>query len=304
MKMPLDHQFLVSEAVKLWLSDCHARGLKSTTIKFYRDTTNLFISAYESVKLTDIAPAKMLMVMSDMRNRGLSGSYIHHLWRVMRSFTTWAFEMDLLPTDPLAKLKAPRVERRIMEPLTNEALSTLLGSVSRNQNTFNRVRDTAILFVLLDTACRKGEVIRMTRDSVDTEMILLTNTKSRKDRHVFITPTTRLAIMRYLNARTDQHPELWVTNTGTPLTDAGLRQILRRATATAGVKAGFHTFRRTSATALVENGASTETVRRILGHSSLSTTTLYLGMSDTALQEQHASASIVNHLPKGQGISK
>ncbi len=300
MKMPVDHQFLVSEAVKLWLSDCHARGLKTSTINFYRDTTGLFIKAYESVKLADITPAKMLAVMSDMRNRGLSSSYIHHLWRVMRSFTTWAFEMDILPTSPLAKLRAPRVERKIMEPLTNDQVSILLGSISKNLNTFSRLRDTALLYVLLDTACRKAEVLRMTRDCVDTEMILLTNTKSRKDRHVFVTPTTRLAIVRYLNARTDQHPELWVTNTGTPLTDAGLRQILRRATATAGVRAGFHTFRRTSATALVENGASTEAVRRILGHSSLTTTTLYLGMSDTALQEQHAGASIVNRLQKTQ----
>lgn len=289
--------------LNLWISDCLARGLRPRTIGFYREYVRMFIEFFGAdMPIEKLTSQAVTSIMANKRNAGLSGRSIHHVYRVARTFSSWLYNQELTDTDLLARMRAPRTEKTLRPPMSMDMITAILHT-AKGDSLVN-LRNTALYMILLDTAARSSEVLAMTRDSVASDRVLLTNCKSRSDRFVYLSPATRIAIIKYLKARTDTFPNLWVTDDQTPLTTGGLQQILKRATAKAGIHASFHDFRRTSATALVEHGTNLEIVRQLLGHSDVSTTQRYLRVSTAVIQEAHLSASIINHLPKGHGIAR
>lgn len=289
--------------LNLWVSDCLARGLRPRTIGFYREYVKMFTEFFGAdMPIEKLTSQAVTSLMATRRTAGLSGRSIHHIYRVARTFSMWLYNQELVEMDTLARMKAPRTEKTLHPPMSMDMVTAILQT-AKGDSLVN-LRNTALYMILLDTAARSSEVLAMTRDSVAGDRVLLQNCKSRSDRFVYLSPATRVSIIKYLKARSDKYPNLWVTDDQTPLTTGGLQQILRRAVVKAGIHASFHDFRRTSATALVEHGANLEVVRALLGHADVSTTQRYLGVSTAVIQEAHLSASIINHLPKGQSISR
>jgi len=66
-----------------------------------------------------------------------------------------------------------------------------------------------------------------------------------------------------------------------------------------GVRCSPHTLRHTFATQFIRNGGDPFSLQRLLGHSDISTTMIYVHMAGTALREAHAKASPVDRLLEG-----
>ena len=76
------------------------------------------------------------------------------------------------------------------------------------------------------------------------------------------------------------------------MTDQGIRQLFRRIQEETGIKNFYpHACRHTAATSMVRSNMDTHSVKRILGHSSITVTERYLSLSDSDLREKHAAAS-------------
>lgn len=138
-------------------------------------------------------------------------------------------------------------------------------------------RDAAILFFLLDTGVRVGELVSLTRDNVDlaarTARVI---GKARRYRTVFFGVETALAMARYDKRRPRGHnpTHFFCGHRDRPLTVFGVNQILERLGKVAGVSGPTnpHAFRHTMATAYLRGGGDPATLQRILGHSDISTT--------------------------------
>lgn len=88
---------------------------------------------------------------------------------------------------------------------------------------------------------------------------------------------------------------LWITETGGALRYAGLRQILERRSRKAGVPPIMpHSLRRLFASLATEDGMNPILLQRILGHSTLETTTRYIKTSAAQLQRAHGEHSPVD----------
>ena len=151
----------------------------------------------------------------------------------------------------------------------------------------------------LDTGARLAELASMTVSNItDTGAITLSNTKSRRDRVVFISANTQKLIRVYLRKTDVTEGEIWRNVHGEPLTKSGIQQIFKRHGKSIGMKCGPHRWRRTAATGWVEGGADVETVRLLLGHSNLAVTQMYLGLDQNALRDTFTKATITNRLGK------
>jgi site-specific recombinase XerD len=198
--------------------------------------------------------------------------------------------------NPLNKVKPPKRPDEVQKPIELETFARLLAACSR---TDNGDRDRALLLVLLDTGLRWQEVTDLTIGDVDGEQVFVRRGKGRKSRVVFLSARTRRALTTYLRQRGPLRPDapLWATQEGGKLSRAGIGEVVRRRAQAAGVKRpGMHEFRRAFAINYLRNGGDLETLRRLLGHSSMAMVMRYLDLVSDDVRAVHAKASPVSNL--------
>jgi len=155
--------------------------------------------------------------------------------------------------------------------------------------------ERSLIMVLLDTGARIGELVGLTKDSIEGNSLRLGPGKTG-ERLVPLSPEVR----GYLEVLPTHH--LFPKHRGfhdrviidePVLVDSLIRRV-RRVLKRAGVKppkAGPHLLRHSFATAYIRRGGDVATLARILGHSSTQTTEIYLTLDISNLQERHATAS-------------
>ena len=180
----------------------------------------------------------------------------------------------------------------------------------------NGKREKMILEVLLSTGCRVSELVQIQVSDLDfDENRALVHGKGNKDRWVYLNAKAVYAVKSYLADRKDMNPYLlprmksigatskvkvsqrtycdWWMNPENVENDghtdkSSLEGITRRMAKRAGVqRANPHKFRRTCATMALRRGMPIEQVSKMLGHEQISTTQIYLDLSEEDLRRSH-----------------
>lgn len=172
----------------------------------------------------------------------------------------WKFleEEGEVRTSPMAKMKPPKVPEDLVPVISDADLRALLKACEGKH--FDERRDTAILRVLIATGMRAGELIGMKRGDLDRDtQVAFVVGKGKRPRACPYGDQAAKALDRYIRVR-NRHPHadsdwLWLGKRQR-LTDSGLRQMLNRRAAQAGIgKIHPHQLRHTYAhTYLAEGG--------------------------------------------------
>lgn len=177
----------------------------------------------------------------------------------LKQFFKWALREGEIDLDPMAAMPPPAQPTREVPVIGADDLARLLDSLAGTD--FDARRDCAIVWVLLSTGLRAGELIGMTAGSVDLDAGTITVIgKGDRERTVGIGDQTVLALDRYERARR-RHPrqgaaEFWVGRNGA-LTDSGLRQLIRKRGAAVGIDDLHpHRFRHTFAHRWLSKGGT------------------------------------------------
>lgn len=119
----------------------------------------------------------------------------------LKRFTAWAADEDEIPSDPLAGMRQPKLDTKVIEPLSDDQLRDLLKTCAAK--TFGDRRDEAIIRFMLETGSRASEVTGLALDDVDLAAgtAVIRRGKGGKGRIVPFGPVTALAIDRYLRMR-------------------------------------------------------------------------------------------------------
>jgi integrase/recombinase XerD len=198
--------------------------------------------------------------------------------------------------NPASELEMPRlVGKWLPRPLSEqEAESVLsLADVSRPIG----LRDRAILEVLYSTGIRRTELVRLSRYDLDLAQgtVMIREGKGKKDRVVPLGDRASAWLEKYLEEARPQlvsEPDegiVFVSATGQLLHPIYLSYLVRRYIEAAGIskRGACHLFRHTMATVMLEHGADVRYIQEMLGHTQLSTTQVYTGVSIRKLKEVH-----------------
>lgn len=281
-----------------FMVDCRARSLSKNTLKAYDDEIRVllrWLDAQGVVKIEELTAdviRKYLLHLAERRNPG--GQFA--AYRVIRQMTYWwERETDDEYRSPIRKVKPTKVPEEPLEPIDKAALKALLATCEPN---YTGRRDKALIYVLLDTGLRASECLSILACDVDlvNGSILIRSGKGGKPRTVYFGKETRRMLKPYLAARSGQ-THLWLTDDGEELTYAGLRQVMRRRSAAAGIKpVTLHAFRRTFAITALRAGVDLVSLSRLLGHADLTVIKRYLKQDTTDLEEAHRRGSPVGKL--------
>jgi site-specific recombinase XerD len=243
---------------------------------------------------------------SDHPNRpeaegGLSTHTIHGYVRTLKVFSTWLYEEGFTRVNVLAKLKRPKVSEPVIEILSDEEINRLFSVI--NPNCVLGARQYVICLILLDTGIRASELCGLRMEDIHLEeSYIKVLGKGNKERIVPISNTTKKALIRFTNAwrtepATQEITNLILSEDGLPLTIGALLQLIKRL----GKKAGIprlhpHLLRHSCAVKSLLNGIDLQSLRLILGHTSIGVTEKYLHLTAAHVQVQHRRYSPVDQL--------
>ncbi|MCE2392180.1 MAG: tyrosine recombinase XerC [Proteobacteria bacterium] len=210
------------------------------------------------------------------RNRRLSA---------LRCFFGFRVRSGAIDSDPSDGLPALRSERRLPAPLAAGDCERLIETPASRRAPELAARDRALLEILYGAGLRVGELVGLdVRDYDRHRRELRVRGKGGKQRVAPLPGEAHAALEAYLELR--ERPgvmgePMFVNARRGRLSDRGVRQILRRRLAEAGVaaKASPHTLRHSFATHLLDADVDLRAIQELLGHARLSTTQRYTQVS-------------------------
>lgn len=186
----------------------------------------------------------------------------------LKQFFRWAYEEEEISTDPMLKIRPPKVVEQPVEVLAEDDIRALLKVAKGNG--FNEVRDTAIILVLIDTGVRLGELVGMKLTDIvwDAHTITVTGKGGRR-RSVSFGRAAAKALDRYDRRRRGHPdadcPELWLGRRG-PLQGTGIHQAINRRAEKAGIgHIHAHQFRHSFANAWLQAGGNEGDLQELAG---------------------------------------
>lgn len=247
----------------------------------YRSTLTRFerLSGIGVLSATTETVDAYLLAM--MQPDGMFPSTARTVWATLRSFCAWAVSMGVMASNPVASIPPPRMEQKLPQYLSQEAVQRVLTAPP--SWTIQGVRDRALLSVLYGCGLRISEAIRLRLQDVDLERgnLVVRRGKGGRLRGLPIPPTTVEKLQRYLDVRARFEPpsgeaSLWLARFGRPLQSFRARVLIEKAFEIAGEEGTPHTLRHCFATHHLEAGDDIRIVQDLLGHVSSVSTMIYL----------------------------
>lgn len=215
----------------------------------------------------------------------------------LKAFYKFLLKTKQIEVSPLLKHKALKTPKKLQIPFSEKEVIEALGQM-QNPEGFEEIRNKLIIDLFYTTGIRRTELIHLKTNNVD----LYTNTikvlgKRNKERIVPLLPIVSEQLKLYVNERA--HLEIVIENDyffllkkGLKLNDSFVYRLIKMyfSTVSEKVKKSPHILRHTFATHLLNNGADLNSVKELLGHSSLASTQVYTHNSLSELKKVYGNA--------------
>ncbi|MCM0618763.1 tyrosine-type recombinase/integrase [Nocardioides bruguierae] len=233
-----------------WNLSLRAERKSPQTLKVYGDGVRMFLDYCEANALPPMQRSTLNLWVSGLLDAGSAASTARSRQLAVRRFSAWLAEEGELPADPFVGVKAPKLDERVIEPLTDDQLRALLKACQPPKGAEPRValrhrRDEAMLRLMLETGMRAGEVVALDVEDVDltTGTVTVQRGKGGKGRVVPFGPDAGLALDRYLRLRRGHRLAetslLWLGDRGKRFSYDALHKTLAERAKAAGIE-GFH----------------------------------------------------------------
>jgi len=284
----------LASVVGTFLADCAARGLSPRTIEQYAWAIGSFRGFLggdpASQVLAQLEPDGVRAWAAALRSHRAPASVASAV-RALKVFGSWVAREQYASSDPLGRVRVPRVPDPLILPLERAQVARLMGAAPPT------VR--CAIAILVDTGLRAGELCGLRAEDVLDGQLRVREAKGGRERLVPYGRAVRSEIRAYVTRGRPWPIEaasepLLVGARGHALTPHALGAALRRLgrrTHVAGVRVSPHTFRHTFAREFLLNGGGELALQRVLGHTSLDMVRRYARLTDVDIETIHETAS-------------
>ena len=276
------------------------RNYSPATVKHYRDDLKEFERFFQELDLQlsweTIDSDIVRRWMEAMMDRGNVASSVNRRLSALRSFYRYALRRNLVEKDPVHGIQGPKRKRPLPQFLKEKEMDELLQEDFWT-DCYEDVRDRMIIMTFYETGVRLSELIGLDDSMVDFSNRQLKVTGKRNKQRVIPFGEELLAMLHdYMKCRDKevnrQSEALFVSAKGRRMTSSQVREAVRKNLSKVCTlkKRTPHVLRHTFATAMLDNKAGIESVKKLLGHESLSTTEIYTHTTFEQLKREYYSA--------------
>ena len=227
----------------------------------------------------------------------ISASSVNRKISSLKSYYKFLLRIKQIEQSPLLKHKALKTPKKIQIPFSEKEVDLVLNQIIYPDG-FEGIRDKLIIDMFYTTGIRRAELINLKLSSIDINSnTLKVIGKRNKERILPLLPIIISQIKMYIiqrNAIQDikNTEQLFLTQKGVKLNDSLVYRLINTyfSTISEKVKKSPHILRHTFATHLLNNGADLNSVKELLGHSSLASTQVYTHSSLSELKKVYSDA--------------
>jgi integrase/recombinase XerC len=228
---------------------------------------------------------------------GISNASINRKVASLKSFYKFLLKTKQIDTSPLLKHKALKSPKKIQIPFSEKELDLVLNQITYKEG-FEGIRDKLIVDLFYTTGIRRTELIHLKTQNIDlSNHTIKVLGKRNRERIIPILPIIKEQVQKYLIEKSsikhdNEDDYLFILLNGVKLNDSFVYRLINYyfSNVSEKVKKSPHILRHTFATHLLNNGADINSVKELLGHSSLASTQVYTHNSLAELQKVYNSA--------------
>jgi integrase/recombinase XerC len=271
------------------------------TVKAYLSDLHEFESFnkinYEQETIDSVVYPQIRGWVVSLVDAGLSSSSVNRKISSLKSYYKFLLRIKQIEQSPLLKHKSLKTSKIIQIPFSEKEIDLVLNQI-KYPDGFEGIRDKLIIDLFYTTGIRKAELIGLKLSSIDyATTTLKVLGKRNKERLVPLLPVVLNQFKLYLAERMllpeiNNSDFLFLTKKGVKLNDTFVYRLINLyfSAISEKVKKSPHILRHTFATHMLNNGADLNSVKELLGHSSLASTQVYTHSSLSELKKVYQEA--------------
>lgn len=261
------------ETIKKYLEQCESKRLSQHTLKAYRIDLNQIFIFFQN---KEVDKQEITQYIKYLNLRYKPKTVKRKLASLHAFFEQLVFDEEI-EQNPMSKVRYKiQEEKRLPRIITHEQLHEIFDSLSQSHNKFIK-RDRAVIETLISTGIRVTELCSIKEDDICLEeQYLRIYGKNSKERVIYLGDDVLKALNEYKEDFQDKIHEchyFFINNIYQPITDQSVRIIINKYSHNFHVTP--HMFRHSFATMLLEQDVDISYIQKILGHSSITTTSIY-----------------------------
>ena len=219
----------------------------------------------------------------------------------LSSYFSYLIERKKIKKNPLNGIYTPKLIKKLPTVLSVEEIKKIFKQSENSDNELLGLRDRCIIELLYSCGLRVSELCELKVNNIqfDSNVIRFFG-KGNKERIIPLTFYAKEWLEKYLyqsrqilsNRKLSDQKYVFLSNNGKRLTRAAIWQSIKKYVGAAGITKTVspHTFRHSFATHLVDGGANLVEIQKLLGHSDISTTEIYVHLSKDFIDSEYMKA--------------
>lgn len=220
--------------------------------------------------------------LATAQEHGVSNRTLENKRAYLSAFFQWMADDEIIDKNPVDRIKPIKYHEEVRKAFSSVEVDAMRSACKG-------VKERAIIEFLLATGVRASELVAMEIKDVnfDDLSVHVVHGKGSKERTTYMTAVAAKYLLTYLHSRTDDREQLFVGQRGL-YTRQGILALTYRVGERAGVSDVHpHRFRRTFATDLSKRGMEVQEIQKLLGHSNINTTMVYVATDDSKVQSSY-----------------
>lgn len=232
----------------------------------------------------------------------ISNVSVNRKMQSLKAYYKFLLKTKQIEVSPMLKHKALKTPKTLQIPFSEKEVVDVLGQL-QNPKGFEQIRDKLIIDLFYTTGIRRTELIHLKTVNVNfSNNTIKVLGKRNKERILPLLPIVVEQLLLYIDERSHLEKDIdldyfFLTKKGLKLNDSFVYRLINTyfSKVSEKVKRSPHILRHTFATHLLNNGADLNSVKELLGHSSLASTQIYTQSSLSELKKVYEDAHPRNH---------
>lgn len=276
------------------------RNYSNHTITAYKKDVSGFLefmtSVYDIDSAVDVKSNFIRSWIVELNKCELSSRSINRKITALKTFYTYLQKIEVLDVSPLENQKSLKTTKKVIIPFSEKEIEEAMSFRDDVLTDFENLRNQLIIHFLYATGVRQSELIGLEIDGVDvSNKTIKVLGKRNKERIIPIYDSILSDIKTYIEKRQQMSSDvtnLFITQKGSKMYNTLVYRIINSyfSKVSTKQKKSPHVLRHSYATDLVDNGADLNSVKELLGHSSLAATQVYTHNSLDKLKQVYNQA--------------
>jgi len=284
----------MEDAIADFLNYCiFEKGLSDKTRASYRNDLEIYKTFLESQAVYKVKQINSNHIKDFLKERSNEEiTTVAHNLTVIKNFHKYLLKERLVKNDVSEYIERPKLKKSLPKALNEADVDNLLNI---ELHTAFDYRNKAMLELMYGCGLRVSELVNLEINDIDTINCLIRVTgKGNKEREIPLGEYSIHFLKKYLELRDNllkkkSCNKLFLNNHGQGITRQGFFKIMKKLLQEKNINPNIspHTLRHSFATHLINRGADLRSIQEMLGHADISTTKIYIKISDEKVIENY-----------------